>query len=95
MLRHELVETEIGECGKHNHVYSSQDFRILGNISLQETELQQLTQHLHEPMVEMNHELKMFLFLPALLLPSMSDLGEIGLTDRQLNTKDMEDSGSS
>ena len=58
VLRHELVETEIGECGKHNHVYTNQDLRILGNISLQETELQQLTQHLHEPMVEMNLELK-------------------------------------
>ena len=37
MLRHELAETEIGECEKHNHVYSIQDLRILGNISLQET----------------------------------------------------------
>ena len=101
VLRHELVETEIRECGKHNHVYSNQDFRLLGNISLQETELQQLTQHLHEPMVEMNHELKMFLFLHRhycfLRCPvrMLRDLEEIGLTDHQLNTKDIEDSGSS
>ena len=58
VLRHELVETEIRECRLHNHVYSTQDFRIRGNISPQETEPQQLTQHLHEPVVERNHESK-------------------------------------
>ena len=101
VLRHELVETEIRECGLRNHVYSTQDFRIRGNISQQETEPQQLTQHLHEPVVERNHELKMLLFLHQHYcflrrqVRMLRDLGEIGSTDHHLNTKVIEDSGSS
>ena len=42
---------------------STQDSQIRGNISPQETEPQQLTQHLHEPVVEKESRVKMLLFL--------------------------------
>ena len=63
-------------------------------------ELQQLTQHLHESVVERNDESKMLVFLHRLYfflrrpVRMLRDLGEIGATDHHLNTKVIEDSGS-
>ena len=101
VLRHELVKTEIRECGLHNHVCldsglsDSWQYQSAGDRAAATDSAPSRTRGRKESRVKILlflHRHHCFLRRPVRML---RDLGEIGSTDHHLNTKVIEDSGSS